>query len=172
MHVLHEGQTLLFPAPCWSFVSDIARQRSDVVVETAMRWEMFFHWDVFSKMIHFGLCSCLLHGRPDRLHKLLCMVVMALSNQVALEAAWEREVETWKINEVSGTALLLGHCPEAAVCGRPALIIWGSQCSTYTRPVVIWTPGASGVRRVWFCSLRNDTSRHNVSFISFLPKCA
>lgn len=77
-----------------------------------------------------------------------------------------------EINEVSGTALLPRHCPEAAVCGRPTLIIWGSQCSTYTRPAVIWTPAASSVRRVWLCSPRNDTSRHNVSFISFLPKCA
>lgn len=44
----------------------------------------------------YAVVCYICHGRPDVLHKLPCMVVMALSNHVALEAVWDREVETWK----------------------------------------------------------------------------
>lgn len=97
----------------------------------------------------YAVVCYICHGRPDMLHKLHCMVVMAEQScgfgGSLRQGSGDMKAE---INEVRGTALLPGHRPEAAVCGRPTLIIWGSQCSTYTRPVVIWTPAAWSVHRV------------------------
>lgn len=127
-----------------------------------MRWGMFFHRVVFSKIIHLGLCSCLLHlSRPDMLYMQQFTVMIALSNHAALhwrgslrEGGGEMKAE---INEVSGTAQLPGHCPKEED-PRSLFVV---------RPVVIWTPAMLSVCRDWLRRSRNDTSRHNVSFIYF-----
>lgn len=81
---------------------------------------MFFHRVLFSKMIHLALCSCLLHlSRPDVLYMQQFTVMIALSNHAALHkrGSWREGGGEMKaeINEVSGTARLLGHCPKEEV---------------------------------------------------------
>lgn len=106
-----------------------------LVVSTLTLW-LRQQWDegcfsivVFSKMIHFGLCSCLLHLSRAARHA----VQGALHGGDGSEQScgWGGSLREEggdmkaEINEVSGTVLLPGHCSEEAVCGRPTFIIWG-----------------------------------------------
>lgn len=88
---------------------------------------MFFHRGVFSKIINFGLCSCLLHLSWAARHAAQAALHGGDGSEQSCgfggslrKGGGDMKAE---INEVSGTALLAGHCPEAAVCGRPTLII-------------------------------------------------
>lgn len=88
---------------------------------------MFFHRVVFSKIIHFGWCSCLLH--LSRAARRAVQAALHGGDGSGQSCGWGGSLREGggdmkaEINEVSGTVLLPGHCPEEAVCGRPTFII-------------------------------------------------
>lgn len=112
---------------------------------------MFFWRLDFKQIVRLGSCSCLLHLFPADIREVglrsavhaahAWSLMIALSNHLApcCRGVWRERGGKMKaeINEVSGSFLLPGHCPEEADCGRHTFINCGVQLLTDMRPGLI-----------------------------------
>lgn len=147
---------------------------AEIAVQTGMRWRIFFHWVNFSQIVQF-------------LHTVVCFVcsrVKGLCSPVHSVYTWSQTEQSsgsvlWRLQRWKQRLMrrVVYFCYQGAAQLRQTSqmhIVCGVQLLTDVRLVLVWTPTKLSVYSIAGSGSEewHIISRHNVSLIFFLPKCA